>query len=170
MPFHSQLSQGADLLRQFFTQLVPGFSPSKEKEFQERLTKVNRLPGMSIQEGLSFSTNKTSPFIPDFNGSGPFPFMFVGGYLPGGGGSGGGGIGTGGGGGGDDEPYGGWGPPPGGGDPPPDPPDDGSSSDGTGSSSSDSSGIVIGGSDSDSTVELSANDGSDSGSGSVIPP
>ena len=78
MPFHSSLSQGNDLLRQFFMTLVPGFAAPKESELRARIGKVNRLPGMSIQEGLSFNTNKTNPFIPDFNGSGFAPFMFAG--------------------------------------------------------------------------------------------
>ena len=82
MPFHSQLNQGNDLLRQFFTTLVPGFGPAKEQEFQNRIGKVKRIPGMSIQEGLSFQTNKASIFTPEFNGSGPFPFFFGNGYVP----------------------------------------------------------------------------------------
>ena len=82
MPFHSSLSQGNDLLRQFFMTLVPGFAAPKESELRARIGKVNRLPGMSIQEGLSFNTNKTNPFIPDFNGSGFAPFMFAGGTFP----------------------------------------------------------------------------------------
>lgn len=82
MPFHSSLSQGNDLLRQFFMTLVPGFAPPKENELKMRIGKINRLPGISIQEGLSYNTNKTNPFVPDFNGSGFAPFMFAGGYLP----------------------------------------------------------------------------------------
>jgi hypothetical protein len=83
MPFHSSLSQGNDLLRQFFMTLVPGFAAPKESELKARIGKVNRLPGISIQEGLSFNSNKTNPFIPDMNGSGFAPFMFAGGiYAP----------------------------------------------------------------------------------------
>jgi hypothetical protein len=62
--------------------LVPGFAASKETELRARIGKINRLPGMSIQEGLSFNTNKTNPFIPDMNGSGFAPFMFAGGSYP----------------------------------------------------------------------------------------
>ena len=123
MPYHSSLSQGNDLLRQFFTSMVPSFAPAKEKELADRIGKINRMPGISLQEGLTFNTNKTNPFIPDFNGSGFAPFMFAGGTYPNG--MTGGGIGDpdGNGGQGDPGSDGPPGPPSGGGDP--DPPEDG---------------------------------------------
>lgn len=93
MPYQSQLSQGPDLLRQFMVTLFPGFTQQKEDFLASRIGKTMRLPGMDVQEGLNFNQNKTSPFTPDFNGSGPFPFMFAGGNysapIGGGGGSGG---------------------------------------------------------------------------------
>ena len=160
MPFHSQLNQGNDLLRQFFTTLVPGFGPAKEQEFQNKIGKVKRIPGMSIQEGLSFQTNKASIFTPEFNGTGPFPFFFGNGYMPPpavpgnpGGESGDAGSG-------DDGSNGPWYPPPGGDQDPDGPPvpepETSNSGSGSGSESSGSG-----------SEEVSASTSGGSGSGSV---
>lgn len=170
MPFHSQLNQGNDLLRQFFTTLVPGFGPAKEQEFQNKIGKVKRIPGMSIQEGLSFQTNKPSIFTPEFNGSGPFPFFFGNGFMPPsmpgnpGGESGDAGSG-------DDGSNGPWYPPPGGDQDPDGPPVPEPESSTSASSNSDGSGSGSGsessGSGSDETV-ISTSGGSEAGSDVVI--
>lgn len=165
MPFHSQLNQGNDLLRQFFTTLVPGFGPAKEQEFQNKIGKVKRIPGMSIQEGLSFQTNKASIFTPEFNGSGPFPFFFGNGYmppsLPGSPGGESGDAGS------PDDPSGGpWYPPPGGDqdpDGPPVPEPESSTSGSSSLSGSDSTSGSESGSGSD-IISTSTGGGSESGS------
>lgn len=168
MPYQSQLSQGPDLLRQFMVTLFPGFTEQKEDFLKSRIGKVMRLPGMDVQEGLNFNQNKTSPFTPDFNGSGPFPFMFAGGNYtaP---------IGGGGGSGGDPNPDDG-GDEGGGGhrkrqDPPPPPPPSGSSSSSSsGSSSESTSSFSASGSSEDSTESFnpeSQSGGSTSGSAPV---